>query len=84
MAKVDEEGLVKKTKRRMKELLGGERTYLPKERKLVAKVPEIKAKPMKEITAKPELKTQRTVQVESGLKQAGLTEKEIARFRGKK
>lgn len=59
-----EEGMLKKMKRRLKELWGGEKTYLPK-----------KKKPKK---------TARTKQVESGLKKAGLSESDIAKFRTKK
>lgn len=57
------EGLVKKTKRRLKELWGGEKTYLPKKEK--------------------SNETTRTKVVESGLKQAGLSESDIAKFKKK-
>ena len=63
MGAQNEEGLLKKTKRRLKELFYGEKTYLPKD----------KSK-----------KTRRTKQVESGLKQAGLSESDIVKFHAKK
>ncbi len=73
---MDEKKLESKTKRRMKELYYGDRTYLPGHKKpaVVKPVPAVKPTP----------NTRRTTQIEGGLKQAGLTEKEIARFRGKK
>ena len=70
----NEEGLVKKTKRRINELLHGDKTYLPGGKKSVGQVKQPASMP----------KTNRTKQVESGLKQAGLTEDEMARFMPKK
>ena len=63
----DEEGLVKKTKRRLKELYYGERAYTKGH-----KAPK-----------KPKKTTERTKQVSSGLKAAGLSDEEIAKFRKK-
>ena len=61
-----EENLVSKTKRRLKELFYGEKTYLPKGSKV-----------------KKTKKTARTKTVESGLKRAGLSESDIAKFKKK-
>jgi len=59
--------LLSKTKRRLKELFYGDRTYMPGHKK-----PKAPAK-----------KTTRTKAVESGLKQAGLSESDIAKFKKK-
>ena len=61
--KTPDEELLAKTKRRLKELFYGDKTYLPKEKK--------------------SKKTTRTKAVESGLKQAGLSESDIAKFKKK-
>lgn len=73
-------GRVGRLKRAAKELIGGEKTYLSKERhkEMIAarkkkKVAKSKAKPKKE----------RTRQIEAGMRSAGLTKEEIARFGGR-
>jgi hypothetical protein len=69
-----EEGLIAKTKRRMKELWYGDRTYLPGHKK-----PKVQQKP------KPaDRQTARTAQTVRGLRAAGLTEEDINRLQGKK
>lgn len=65
-------GRLAKLKRTAKELLLGEKTYLPKKKKVK------KAK-----KSKPEFKTVRTSAVERRLSASGMTEAEIQRLRGK-
>jgi len=65
-------------KRKVKEILYAEKTYLPNRGKSILPV-EKKIKPTKKTP-----KTMRTEQVESKLKRAGITYEEIAKLRGKK
>ena len=81
--------LLEKTTRRIKELLGGSKTYSkrrygPAKNEYVDKVYGAgrKRKNVKKVEKK-KFKTTRTVAIEKRLRSAGLTEKEISRFRGK-
>ena len=66
------EGMLKKTKQRLKELFYGDRTYLPGHKKPAAQ----KKKKL--------IKTTRTKDVEGQLKKAGLSAADIAKFQKKK
>lgn len=63
-------GRLAKLRRTAKELLHGEKTYLPKKKK-------------RKKSAKADVKTARTVGIEGELKNSGMTAKEIRRLRGK-
>ncbi len=67
--------------RTVKELIGGEKTYLSKER--IAEDKKRKAKRKVKAKAKPEFITTRTKTTSRGLRVGGLSEKEIAKLRGK-
>ena len=80
--------LFEKTKRRVKELLGGSKTY-SKKRYGPAKnewVDKTYGESKKRVVAKPKkkkFKTTRTAAIEKRLRSAGLTDKEISGLRGK-
>ena len=87
----DEESLIKKTRRRLKELFHGEKTYAKKEAVPSGRAWQYKAvreieqeqRTGKVAKRKKDIKTVRTKATEKGLKRAGVTEKEKARLRGK-
>lgn len=64
-----------KRKSKIAELIGGKKTYLYRQKEIEAKI--TKRKPTK-------FRTTRTKAVEAALRHGGLTEKEVARMRGKK
>lgn len=66
--KRNEEALIKKVARKLREIYYGPKTYLPK---------KPKPKPAEKTTV-------RTKTITKGLRSAGLTQKEIDRLRGKK
>jgi len=85
--KSTEKGLVAKTTQRIAKLFGKKKTVKPTagEKQVVAKQLKKKYPQMAQVGwGKPKKKaTKRTKQISGGLKQAGLTEKEIAKFRKK-
>lgn len=88
------ENWIKRLKRKAHELLKGENAYISKKRQSEMKLQHMrensKPKTKKKTKPKPKSKPKRayttshTKDVMTGLKQSGLTDKEIARLRGKK
>jgi hypothetical protein len=76
------EPMMKRVRRKLYEVYHGGNAYMPKKDEIIVRVKK-KIEPIKREPMKP-METVRTKTVSGGLKQAGLTDQEIARFRRKK